>query len=86
MTERWRGVRVIARLRAGLGGRLWADRLDGRLGHDLWRGVAVSLSHVLVGEGWGEGDFDCRTHSKDKITLTLTLSHEYVGEGTRTFA
>ena len=41
------------------------------------------LSHVLVGEGWGEGDFEHERLWKFKITLTLTLSHGYVGEGTR---
>jgi hypothetical protein len=42
-----------------------------------------SLSHVLVGEGRGEGDFEFREPFVIEITLTLTLSHEYVGEGTR---
>jgi molybdopterin-binding protein len=42
-----------------------------------------SLSHVLVGEGRGEGDFEHYRLSTFRITLTLTLSHEYVGEGTR---
>jgi hypothetical protein len=41
-----------------------------------------SLSHVLVGQGRGEGDFEFRNPLLLEITLILTLSHEYVGEGT----
>ena len=44
--------------------------------------MSFPLSHVLVGEGRGEGDFERRFPLVLEITLTLTLSHEYVREGT----